>query len=176
MSLDKISEQLSGIESKVPPVELWDPAYCGEMDLVIKSDGSWWYMGTGFKRMRLVKLFASVLKKEDNEYFLVTPVEKIKITVEDVPFVLTEWQQDETTGSLLVGTNLGDEFIMGDKHPVTLRDDGTLLVTVRRNLQAVVHRNVFYQWIELANEQTSLQGTELIVSSGDYQFSLGAIE
>lgn len=176
MSLDKISEQLSGVESKTPPVELWDPPYCGEMDIEIKSDGSWWYMGTSFKRMRLVKLFASVLKKENEDYFLVTPVEKVKIKVENTPFVLTEWRQDEKTGELIVATNLDDEFVIGDAHPIVIQEDGTLFVVVRRNLIAVVHRNVFYQWIELATEQHTSDGTELVFQAGNYQFSLGLID
>ena len=83
MSLEKISAQISnsqeGHVKKMPPVELWDPPFCGDIDLEIKSDGSWFYNGTIFKRLSLVKLFASVLKKEDEKYFLVTPVEKIGI-------------------------------------------------------------------------------------------------
>ena len=96
MSLEKIAGQLKGIESKIPPVELWDPHHIVEKwDLTIKADGQWYYQGSIFKRMALVKLLASVLKKEQDEYFLVTPVEKIKITVEDVPFVITQWQENK---------------------------------------------------------------------------------
>ena len=95
MSLESITHQLSskGITStpKIPPVEEWNPDYCGEMDLQIKANGDWFYTGTIFKRANLVKLLASVLKMEGDEYYLVTPVEKIKITVDDAPFVLTEW-------------------------------------------------------------------------------------
>ena len=96
MSLEAISAQIKAQGDKTPPVELWDPEYCGEMDLQIKANGDWFYAGTTFKRPALVKLLSSVLKKEQDEYFLVTPVEKIKITVDDVPFVLTQWRwQDD---------------------------------------------------------------------------------
>jgi len=176
MSLDKIIGQLSGHESKVPPVELWDPPYCGEMDIVIKSDGSWYYNGTVFKRLSLVKLFASVIKKEGDEYFLVTPVEKIKITVEDAPFVLTQWQwQDDSQQVMLGATNLDNEFPLNSEHTMRIGDDEHLYVTVRRNLEARVHRNVFYQWIDLAKEVSAGDKTTLVFSSADQTFTLGYI-
>ena len=177
MSLDNIVGQLTGHENKVPPVELWDPPYCGEMDIVIKADGSWYYNGTIFKRMSLVKLFASVIKKEVDEYFLVTPVEKIKITVEDAPFVLTQWQwQDETQETIIVATNLDDEFPLNPDHKMRLDSNGQLYVTVRRNLEAKVHRNVYYQWVELAKELKTEKGTELVFVSAGHTFSLGCVE
>ncbi|WDD96838.1 DUF1285 domain-containing protein [Thalassomonas actiniarum] len=177
MSLEKISSQLkhSGTEQKLPPVELWDPPYCGEMNLVIKKDGSWYHNGTVFKRQKLVKLFASVLKKERDDYFLVTPVEKIKITVEDVPFILSQWSwgQEGEYGDMHLATNLGDEFIFGENHPLHIADNGCLYVTVRRNLLAKVHRNVFYQWADLAKERITPQGTELILPCGGHELVLG---
>jgi hypothetical protein len=180
MSLEKITAQLGkladGKSSKIPPVELWDPPYCGEMDIVIKADGSWFYNGTIFKRMRLVKLLASVLKKEDNEYFLVTPVEKIKITVEDAPLVLTKWEWlDVAETQMAVCTHLDDEFVLNSEHPLRLDEQGNMFVTVRRNLEAKVHRNVYYQWVELAKEVTTSKGTEMMFTSADCDFSLGCI-
>lgn len=176
MSLEKITAQIKAQGNKIPPVELWDPDYCGEMDLQIKSNGDWYYAGTIFKRATLVKLLASVLKKEADDYFLVTPVEKIKITVEDVPFVLTEWHwQDENNTAMVVSNNIGDTFTLDNQHPITLNDSGELYVTVRRNLLAKVHRNVYYQWIELAKEVNTKKGTELIFTSAHCDFSLGVI-
>ena len=123
MSLEKITAQIKAQGNKIPPVELWDPDYCGEMDLQIKSNGDWYYAGTIFKRATLVKLLASVLKKEADDYFLVTPVEKIKITVEDVPFVLTEWHwQDENNTTMVVSNNIGDTFTLDNQHTITLND------------------------------------------------------
>ncbi len=177
MSLDKIIGQLSGHESKVPPVELWDPPYCGEMDIVIKADGSWFYNGTVFKRIALVKLFASVIKKEADEYFLVTPVEKIKITVEDAPFVLTQWQwQGDAKLAMLAATNLDDEFVLDADHPISIEPSGSIYVTVRRNLTAKVHRNVYYQWIDLAKEESNKNGTELCFYSAEQRFVLGVLD
>ncbi|MBA6389910.1 DUF1285 domain-containing protein [Colwellia sp. BRX10-3] len=181
MSLEKISAQISdtqqGDGKKMPPVELWDPPFCGDIDLEIKLDGSWFYNGTVFKRLSLVKLFASVLKKEDDKYFLVTPVEKVGIIVEDAPFILTQWQWlDDKKTSMEVTTNLDDSFILNADHPLEITEDGGLYVTVRRNLQAKVHRNVYYQWVDLASEDDIGKGTEMVFFSAEHRFSLGQLE
>jgi hypothetical protein len=187
MSLEKISAQLSsqknGGKKKRLPVEKWDPPYCGEIDLIIKSNGDWFYNGTIFKRLSLVKLLASVLVYRDKiegqgkDYFLVTPVEKIKITVEDVPFVLTQWQwEDDNKKTMRVSTNLGDDFILDADHRLTINDDGVLYVIVRDNLLARVHRNVYYQWVDLAEKQVGEAGVELVFSSAGQSFILGVIE
>ncbi len=185
MSLDKLSAQLTADKStvtkpKLPPVELWNPPYCGEIDLQIKANGDWYYGGTIFKRLSLVKLFASVLIREvdasHDDYFLVTPVEKVKISVEDAPFILTQWQWLDDKKTVMQGkTNLGDEFILDKEHPLTLSSDGCLYVTVRRNLVAKVHRNVYYQWVDLAKETVTEKGNELIFSSATCLFSLGVL-
>ena len=180
MSLEKISQQLADNKQKLPPVELWNPPYCGEIDIEIKANGDWFYGGTIFKRMSLVKLFASVLIREEgqesNDYFLVTPVEKVKIKVVDAPFVLTQWQWDENKENMIVQTNLADEFVLDAQHPLIVTEQGDLYVTVRRNLLAKVHRNVYYQWIEAAIEVSTDKGTELVLSSANCQFSLGVID
>ncbi len=176
MSLDKIIGQLSGHQRKLPPVDSWNPPYCGEMDIVIKANGDWFYNGTVFKRMSLVKLFASVLKKEADDYFLVTPVEKVKITVEDAPFVLTQWQwQDDSQQAMIVATNLDDEFILSPEHMMRADENGQLYVTVRRNLEAKVHRNVYYHWIDLAKEVPNETGAALIFQSAGQLYTLGEI-
>jgi len=180
MSLEAITSQLSAKDvsskNKIPPVEDWEPEYCGEMDLQIKSNGDWFYTGTIFKRASLVKLLASVLKMEGEEYYLVTPVEKIKITVDDAPFVLTEWYwQDESHTNMCVKNNVGDEFILDAQHPLSANNAGELYVIVRRNLLAKIHRNVYYQWIDLAKEVPTKNGTELLFISAGCEFSLGTI-
>jgi hypothetical protein len=185
MSLEQLSAQIGQLKKNekksLPPIETWNPSYCGEIDLQVKANGDWFYGGTIFKRLSLVKLFASVLlreiEEERDEYFLVTPVEKVKITVEDAPFVLTQWSwQEGIESSMIVTTNLDDEFVLDKSHPLTINTNGELYVTVRRNLLAKVHRNVYYQWVELAQEIVTEKGTELMFSSADCQFSLGVIE
>ena len=180
MSLEKITAQISNCQqddsTKIPPVELWDPPFCGDIDLVIKADGSWFYNGTVFKRLSLVKLFASVLKKEQENYFLVTPVEKVGIVVEDAPFLITQWQWlDAEKSQMQVTTNLDDKFLLNAQHPLTLDAKGNLYVTVRRNLTAKVHRNVYYQWVDLAKEESNNNGTELCFYSAEERFVLGSL-
>ena len=179
MSLDKISSQLVGNKNSLPPVESWNPPYCGEINIQIKANGDWFYDGGIFQRLSLVKLFASVLIKERNrdvtEYFLVTPVEKVKIQVDEAPFVLTQWYWlDKEQTIMQVSTNLDDEFILNAEHPLMVTESGDLYVTVRRNLLAKVHRNVYYQWADIAQEIVTENGTELLFSSAGCQFSLGS--
>ncbi|TYK67087.1 DUF1285 domain-containing protein [Colwellia echini] len=191
MSLEQITRQLNEHSKGLPPVELWNPPYCGEIDITIKTNGDWFYNGTIFKRLPLVKLFASVLIKEVEDsseaYFLVTPVEKVKISVEEAPFVLTQWcwlddgltvdeeKSHNNSRKMKVSTNLGDEFLLDAEHPLTINENGDLYVTVRRNLTAKVHRNIYYQWAEIASEQQTEKGTELVINSSGCTFSLGVI-
>jgi len=186
MSLEQISSQLAKHQQKLPPVESWNPPYCGEIDIHIKANGDWFHEGSVIKRLPLVKMFASVLIKEiraevikevsneHEEYFLVTPVEKVKIQVDDAPFVLTQWHWlDEQETIMQVSTNLGDEFILDEEHPLTVSDNGDLYVIVRRNLTAKVHRNVYYQWADMAQEKQIESGTELVFTSAECRFVLG---
>ncbi|WP_206482963.1 DUF1285 domain-containing protein [Thalassotalea sp. G2M2-11] len=180
MSIEQISQQISQLsddEQSLPPVELWDPPYCGEIDICIKANGDWYYNGSIFKRQALVKLFASVLKKEQDDYFLVTPVEKVKITVEDAPLLITQWQWlDSDKRQMQLITNLGDRFVLNQDHPMKLSDEGTLYVNVRRNLYAKVHRNVYYQWADLATETEHNDKQVLAFTSAGQQFVLGELE
>lgn len=190
MSLEDISAQLkiqnNSKQDKtppsvnLPPIEKWNPPYCGEIDLQIKANGDWYYGGTIVKRLSLVKLFASVLLREvyknKDDYFLITPVEKTKIRVDDAPFVLTQWHwQDKSETIMVVSNNVGDEFILDATHPITLNNADELYVTVRRNLLAKVHRNIYYQWIDLATEVETEKGTEFIFVSAGCRFSLGVV-
>lgn len=179
MDLQRLQNQIDSDSDTLPPVEKWNPDFCGDIDLVIKHDGSWFYMGTPIGRKALVKLFASVLKKEGDNYFLVTPVEKVGITVEDSPFIVTQWENRD--GVLVFETQTNDKFIVGNTHPILLRPDkvtGQTLpyANVRRNLWARLHQNVFYQMIETGRVAILDGQSQLVCSSGDYQFSLGATE
>lgn len=174
MDLQRLQSQIGN--TSLPPVEKWDPEFCGDIDLQIKHNGQWFYMGTPIGRMSLVKLFASVLKKEGDDYFLVTPVEKVGIRVEDVPFVITEWHQENSF--LMMQTNVGDQAIVSEENPVLLLQDrvtNELLpyLNVRRNLFARLHQNVFYQLAEIAEIEIVEGQQQVVLNSGDYRFSLG---
>lgn len=176
--LGAFQQQISSQNAALPPVDKWNPDFCGDIDIQIKHDGSWFYMGTPIGRQPLVKLFASVLKREDENYFLVTPVEKVGIQVEDVPFIITQWQKEDN--KLVLTTSTGHDLIVGSKNPVQIFADnktGALLpyALVRKNLWARLHQNVFYQLTELGEEQALDGKRHLTLASGDYRFSLGEL-
>lgn len=178
MDISQIQKQISQVDSKdaksSPPVDKWDPDFCGNMNLVIKRSGQWWHEGTPFTRAKLIKLLASVLKKEGDDYFLVTPVEKIGIQVEDVPFVIISAESSST--EIRVNTQTGDTVVLSKEHPVEMREfEGNLVpyCHVRRNLWARVHQNVLYRWVDQAVEVAIDDHAELKLTSGDYTFSIG---
>ena len=186
MDLTRFQQQLKGTSDKarpLPPVEKWNPPFCGDINLTIALDGRWFYEGSPIGRASLVKLFASVLKKEEDSYFLVTPVEKVGITVEDVPFLVTEWRFDNDC--LELTTQTGDivtlsaaEQLSLRKPPVDLQDtDATPIpyVLVRRNLWARLHQNVYYQLLEQASEQQEGDETQFVVISNTIPFIIGAV-
>ena len=184
MSLIQLSNQLKNLpkdqSNVLSAVESWNPPYCGEIDMTIKSNGDWFYNGSMIKRLSLVKLFASVLMKEAGssqpDYFLITPVEKVKITVEDAPFMLTQWRWLDAAETIMqVSTNLGDEYILNEAHPLTISESGDLYVRMQRNLLAKVHRNVYYQWVALAHEQQVGNGKSLVFHSDGCEFTLGVL-
>ncbi|WP_299585760.1 DUF1285 domain-containing protein [uncultured Microbulbifer sp.] len=178
--LQKLQKEFHGH----PPVDRWDPEFCGDMDMVIKRDGHWIHEGTEIQRQPLVKLFASILKREADEYFLVTPVEKLRIQVEDVPFVATQVARsstDENAQKLLFTTNVGDVVELDDESIWQLLEFGTPsqlipYFEVRKGLMARVSRNVFYQLIEWAEEerQGSNGSGQLCIHSAGKKFLLGS--
>lgn len=141
----------------VPPVESWNPPYCGDIDMEIRADGTWFYLGTPIGRMPLVRLFSTVLRKEeDGRTYLVTPVEKVGIRVEDAPFVAVEMDASgEGDGRVLTfRTNVGDVVEAGPQHPLRFLDEeetGGLkpYLHVRGRLEALVARPVMYQLVEI---------------------------
>lgn len=171
---DHNTEQGAGILSAVreiaargpAPVHLWNPPYCGEMDMEIRADGTWFHEGTPIGRLALVRLFASVLKLEEGRFYLVTPVEKLGIRVEDAPFVAVDVDisgQGDTDqhgadhdggGRLIFTTNLGEVIEAGPDHAirVTIAPDGTPrpYLHVRRGLEALIDRKSFYRLAEAA--------------------------
>lgn len=190
MDITQITSQLSEASfsdpKRLPPVDKWNPPFCGDMDLVIKRSGQWWHEGTPFTRSKLVKLFSSILKREDEKYYLVTPVEKIGIQVEDVPFVIID--DEVTEQGVYVITQTGDKVLISEEHPVEVRDFEQTQVpycNIRSNLWARVHQNVLYRWVERAHFEQPLKGSEkiasnkqsskLVMNSGKYSFSLGSI-
>lgn len=135
-----------------PPVHLWNPEFCGDLDMRIARDGTWFYLGTPIGRHELVKLFSSIIRKDGEDYFLVTPVEKVGITVDDAPFVAVDFNR--VGDGLEFETNVQDRVIAGPDHPIRVaRDPDTgepsPYVLIRRNLEALIDRKSFYRLVDL---------------------------
>lgn len=162
-----------------PPVHLWNPPYCGDLDIRIAADGTWHYLKTPIGRPALVRLFASVLKREGDKYFLVTPVEKIGITVDDAPFLAVEMVvETQAEGRVLsFRTNVDDWVACGPEHALRFAPEpgtGGLkpYLHVRRDLWALVTRALFYDLVELGEERV-VDGTRMLgVASGGAFFAM----
>jgi hypothetical protein len=160
----------------LPPVHLWNPPYCGDIDMRIAGDGTWFYQKTPIGRAALVKLFASVLKREGDKYFLVTPVEKCGIAVDDAPFLAVELEvEGEGDGRrLYFRTNVDDWVACGPDHALRFEPEpetGGLkpYLHVRRDLWAKVTRALFYDLVDLGEER-EIAGERMfgVASAGEF--------
>jgi hypothetical protein len=185
MPADANTNRIAGLESllkaqsgKGPaPVETWNPPYCGDIGMKIRTDGVWIYQGSPIGRMPLVKLFASVLRKDDDgKHYLVTPAEKVDVAVEDAPFLAVEMEvRGEGRGqSLTFRTNVDDIVEAGPQHPIRFEiEPGSQglkpYLLVRGRLEALVTRALYYDLVELAAEN---DGEGLGLWSGGHFFPL----
>jgi hypothetical protein len=139
-----------------PPVHKWNPPFCGDLDMRIARDGTWYYNGSPIGRAPLVRLFSSILKLEDGKYFLVTPVEKVGITVDDAPFVAVDFEVDTPGADQVIRftTHVGDVAEAGAENPIRVTRDADTgepapYVHVRRGLEALIDRKSFYRLVEI---------------------------
>jgi hypothetical protein len=144
-------------KKSLPPIEKWNPPFCGDIDMTISKSGKWYYMGSEIKRPAMVKLFSGILRLEsDNLYYLVTPVEKVRIQVEDAPFVAVAITKEQSEGmnTVTFRTNLNDEIVLSKENPLSIEikknDEPSPYITVRNNLRALISRSVFYELVDLA--------------------------
>ncbi len=162
----------------LPPVHLWNPAHCGDIDIVIRKSGLWVHEGAPIGREALVRLFSTILRKDPDGFHLVTPVEKMRITVEDAPFVAVrvDLVRDSAGRPVLrFLTNVGDEVDAGPDNPIRVEIDPDTgeprpYVHVRRGLEALIARPVFYELVELAQERDLADGTTVCIESGGAWF------
>ena len=167
----------------LPPVHLWNPPHCGEIDIVIKKDGLWFHEGTPIGREALVRLFSTVLRKDPDGFHLVTPVEKMRITVEDAPFIAVRVDHARTADggeTLTFLTNVGDEVVAGPENEIRVQMDAETgeprpYLHVRRGLEALIARPVFYELVELARETVTPAGPQLGVTSDGAWFPVGPV-
>ncbi|MCT2530961.1 DUF1285 domain-containing protein [SAR92 clade bacterium H921] len=176
---DLLAQQRSGT-TKLPPVHLWDPPTSGIMDLVVDREGRWIHEGGEIKRERLVKLFSTILKREGEHYFLVTPVEKWQIRVDFAPFYIMAASREnrDSQQAISLTTSTGETVVISAENPLWVDDsEGTSdpipLVTVRGNLPGLVSRTVFYQLVEWGHPG---KDGGLYVESMGSQFLLGMMD
>jgi len=174
--LDGVVEAAKSGKRGLPPVHLWHPEHCGDIDIVIRANGLWFHEGTPIGREALVRLFSTVLRKDPDGFHLVTPVEKMRITVEDAPFVAI--RVDRVGEDLQFITNVGDEVVAGPDNPIRVEMDPQTAeprpyVHVRRGLEALIQRPVFYELVEMATERDTPEGKRFCVQSGGAWFPVG---
>jgi len=175
--MSKLKEIAESIEQQSnPPVHLWKPDQIGEIDIRIDSQGFWFHEGDPISRVELVKLFASILWAEDKQHFLVTPVEKLQILVEDTPFVVHQMEHIEDTWVAV--TNLHEQVIVSQEHPVELRlyqDQWVPYIKVRYDLWARVNRSIYYQWVSEAMDLRTDESLPLTLNSQGYEFEVARV-
>jgi hypothetical protein len=169
--LDALTASLPD-EKGLPPVERWNPPFCGDIDMRIDVNGTWYYQGSPIGRLPLVKLFSSILKREGEKYFLVTPVEKVGLIVEDAPFLAVELMIARQGGQLLkFRTNMDEWIDVGPRHPLRFEaepETGGLkpYLHVRRDLWAKVTRALYYDLVGLGEERVVDGKTAFGLASG----------
>ena len=144
----------------IPPVHLWNPPHCGDLDIRISRDGTWFYMGTPIGRPELVRLFSTILRKDGDSYVLVTPVEKVGITVDDAPFVAVDFEVEGSgqAQALTFTTNVADTVKAGPDAPIRIERDPKTgepspYVRIRANLDALIDRKSFYRLVDIGTSE-----------------------
>lgn len=169
-------EALLKNQASLPPVDQWDPDLSGDIDIVIRSDGHWYHEGDQIKRQELVNLFASILRREgDGEYYLLTPVEKWRIQVEECPLQIVDLEvSSDSPPKILLKTNTEQWYVLSEDHPLTVEQaqgEPKPVVMTQRGLCAKVNRPCFYRLVELAAQRDD----ELVLETDRGAFSLGQI-
>ena len=163
----------------IPPVEKWNPPFCGEIDMHILRNGKWNYMGSEVKRPAMIKLFSNIVRLDDDgHYYLVTPVEKVRIKVDDVPFVAVSMKKikEEGVNCLSFTTNVQDEVTLSKENPIEIvindNDEPSPYITIRKNLKALISRSVYYDLINMAEEEIIDDKKFLVIKSNNTLFKL----
>jgi hypothetical protein len=177
INLSELASLLSG--KSRPPVQNWHPEREGEIDICIKNDGRWIHEGGEITRKELVTLFASILRLDEEGYFLVTPVEKLRIEVEDAPFTVVSMQRlvDESGRPLIImKTNCDEKVLLDQDHALwvdvnVISGEPRPYIEVRDGLKALVQRSVYYELVNAGE----IKGNEMVIKSAGSVFSLGCV-
>ena len=181
--LDQILADVKAGEAGSAARRDWNPPCQGDIDIRLAADGSWFHQQRRFQRDSLVKLFAGILQREDEEYFLVTPAEKLRIEVEDAPFVATLVERVEHNGqqAIVFTTNIGERVVVDLEHAIRVEIDADTnaprpYVHVRAGLDALISRSAFYDLLNLAQESERDGNSYLSVTSLGEEFELGSTD
>lgn len=164
----------------LPPVHLWHPSDIKDIGMRVSRDGTWWHQGSPIRRPRMVRLFARVLRREGADYFLVTPVEKVKLDVEVAPLlaVRMEVRPGRQGPDIAFETSVGDIVVADREHPIRVHGTPPAplpVVVVRDDIEALIARNIYYELVEQGGVEV-VNGVEtLVVRSGGASFQLGAV-
>tara|TARA_X000000950_G_scaffold109828_1_gene138437 strand:+ start:19503 stop:20033 length:531 start_codon:yes stop_codon:yes gene_type:complete len=175
MSISKIANNLRG-QKVFPPVETWNPELCEGQEFLINREGEWFYNDSPIKNNKLVNLFSTVLRKDKNDYFLVTPVEKVPVKVELAPYKIIDFEMYKEDIRLI--TNLNYEFILNESNSTRLikySNSEIPLVNVRSNIEGFFNRNTYYKLIDIALENNYIDNKVLYLISGNKKHTIGKI-
>ena len=176
MDFSDLLQSVNSIEEKYPPVHLWNPDLCEGVEMKIDREGNWFYQDSIIGRDKLKILFSRILKLEEGKYFLVTPVEKVPVTVDLAPYMIIDYEVDSDHKNIILKTNLDLSIPLDNDHRLELKnigDEHIPFVHVRNNIEGFISRSVYYSLIEIALNQDNGSSDQLTLKSFDYDFNLG---
>lgn len=176
MDFSDLLQSVNSIEEKYPPVHLWNPDLCEGVEMKIDREGNWFYQNSIIGRDKLKILFSRILKLEEGKYFLVTPVEKVPVTVDLAPYMIVDYEVDSDYKNIILKTNLDLSIPLDNEHRLELKnigDEHIPFVHVRNNIEGFISRSVYYSLIEIALKQDNGSSDQLTLKSFDCDFNLG---
>ena len=178
MDFAELLSSVNSIEEKYPPVHLWNPDLCEGVEMRIDREGNWFYQGSIIVRDKLKILFSKILKFENGKYYLVTPVEKVPVTVDLAPYMIVDYEVDLDHKNIILKTNLDLSIPLDKDHQLELKkigDEHIPFVHVRNNIEGFISRSVYYSLIEIALKQDNGSSDQLTLTSFNCDFNLGQI-
>ena len=176
MDFSDLLQSVNSIEEKYPPVHLWNPDLCEGVEMKIDREGNWFYQGSIIGRDKLKILFSRILKFEDGNYYLVTPVEKVPVIVDLAPYMIVDYEIDSDLQNIILKTNLDLSIPLDKDHKLELKNIGDELIPfvhVRNKIEGFISRSVYYSLIEIALKQDNDSLDQLTLKSFDCNFNLG---
>ncbi len=176
MDFSDLLQSVNSIDEKYPPVHLWNPDLCEGVEMKIDREGNWFYQGSIIGRDKLKILFSRILKFEDGNYYLVTPVEKVSVNVDLAPYMIVDYEIDSDFQNIILKTNLDLSIPLDQDHKLELKKIGDELipfVQVRNNIEGFISRSVYYSLVEIALQQERPSENKLSLKSFNCIFDLG---